>query len=97
MLLTPALLPTSSRGVDWHAVGYMLAGVLEAVRPDAVAEWWDRLGTLAELLDLGDDAGAMRWLGREFPALARVARRHQRALLRGLVEAANVTELRKFP
>jgi hypothetical protein len=90
MLLAPALLPVAARSMDWAAVGYILAGTLEAVRPEGVdePEWWCRLATLAELLDEGDDAGALRWLEVQFPALAGVPRRHRAALVRGLSEAA---------
>jgi hypothetical protein len=84
----PSLLPVGARGVDWSAVGYVLAGVLEAVRPAGIEEddWWSRLAALAELLDEGDVAGVLRWLALQFPALVGVPRRDQLALVRGLSE-----------
>jgi hypothetical protein len=90
VLASPSLLPVGTRGVDWHAVGYVLAGTLEAVRPEGVDEddWWSRLATLAELLDEDDVTGALRWLALQFPALVGVSRHDQLVLVRGLAEAA---------
>jgi hypothetical protein len=92
---SPSLLPVGSRDVDWAAIGYVLAGSLEAVRPDGVEEddWWARLATLAERLDEGDVSGALRWRALQFPALVGVPRRDQLALVRGLAEAAGETDI----
>ena len=51
-------------------------------------EWGMRLGTLAELLGDGDDATALAWFMRQFPAeLARIPRNQRGEFIAGVVEA----------